>query len=186
MTETFEQMEARAKNAMRGRMNRASGGYFEKIIEDSLYYYQIQGMAYIEKTPEPMKIIGKTKRKDVFMACFAKKAQPDFKGTLSGGQAIVFDAKHTDRDRILQSAVSEEQTKAMNLHEALGAAAYIIVSFGFQRYFRIPWNAWRTMKNVYGRKYIKPEDVEKYEIRNIGGTLYLLEGLEEQRYWPYR
>ena len=108
------------------------------------------------------------------MAIFEKQAQPDYKGTLKGGRAIVFEAKHTDGDRLQQSVVSEEQEKQLNRHAALGAECFVLVSFGFQQFFRIPWETFRDMKARYGRKYIKPEDVQEYKVRYIGGILQFL------------
>lgn len=101
-------------------------------------------------------------------------AQPDYKGTLAGGRAIVFEAKHTDSGRMQQSVISSEQEKQLDRHLKLGADCFVMVSFGFEHFFKIPWEIFRDMKTHYGRKYITPEDVKEYEVRYIGGVLQFL------------
>lgn len=88
-------------NQYRGAVARAQGKRFESYIDASLKYYQQQGLAIVEKTPEPMrptKDLGNGK----FIAFFEKAAQPDYKGTLKGGRAVVFEAKFTASDHIDQ------------------------------------------------------------------------------------
>lgn len=157
-----------------GRRSRAAGEFWENVIDATCEYYSRIGKAEIEKTPEamkPLRPIGGGK----FVACFTKMAQPDYKGTLAGGKAIVFEAKHTDTDRIMQSVVSSEQEKRLNKHEQLGAECFVLVSFGFKEFFKVPWAVFRSMKEIYGRKYIKPEDLREYQIRYAGGILKFLD-----------
>lgn len=63
-------------------------------------------------------------------------------------------------------------------HDRLGAAAFIAVSFGLQDFYRIPWNVWRDMKAIYGRKHIKQAELEPYRVEYIAGVIKLLEGIE--------
>lgn len=160
--------------AMRGARNRAAGGFWEQIIEAACNNYRISGMADIRKTPEPMRPLSKQNEKGQFLACFTKQAQPDYKGTLKGGRSVVFEAKHTDTDRMLRSVISDEQERELNSHEKLGALCFVLVSFGLQRFYRIPWSLFRDMKEHFGRKYVKLEDLKEYEIRFIGGQLEFL------------
>ena len=77
-----------------GAVSRAQGKHFEEYIDLSLRYYEQRGEAVVEKTPEPMrptKDLGNGK----FIAYYEKAAQPDYKGTLKGGRAVVFEAKYT-------------------------------------------------------------------------------------------
>lgn len=77
-----------------GAVSRAQGKHFEEYIDLSLHYYEQRGEAVVEKTPEPMrptKDLGNGK----FIAYYEKAAQPDYKGTLKGGRAVVFEAKYT-------------------------------------------------------------------------------------------
>lgn len=165
------------RNVLQGARNRAAGLHFEAMIEAACEYYRQNDVAEIEKTPEPMqptKDLGGGK----FVAHYAKKAQPDFKGTLAGGRSVAFEAKHTEKDRMLQSVVNEEQEKRLNRHEKMGAVCFVLVSFDFRLFFRVPWKVWRTMKESYGRKYITPEDVMPYRLKYINGVLDFLR--EEQ------
>ena len=161
------------KRQLLGKIARQKGQYFEQRLDSTFDYYRERGYAEIEKTPEPMKVI-KPEGNGRFLACYTKQAQPDYKGTLKGGRAIVFEAKHTDGGRLQQSVVSAEQEKQLDRHAALGAECFVLVSFGFQQFFRIPWEVFRDMKARYGRKYIKPEDVQEYKVRYIGGVLQFL------------
>lgn len=160
--------------ALTGRRSRAAGEYWENMIEAACRNYRLDGVAEITKTPEPMKPLSRPNAKGQFTACFTKQAQPDYKGTLKGGRAVVFEAKHTDADRMLRSVISEEQEKQLDRHLKLGAECFVLVSFGLQQYFRIPWEVFRDMKDHFGRKYIKPEDLEEYAIKYVGGYLRFL------------
>jgi len=171
-------MDAKSYNAaVRGKQNRAAGQIFEEIIEAACRYYRQAGVAEIEKTPEAMKPLGRSNGKGQFLACYTKKAQPDFKGTLAGGCSVVFDAKTTSTGRIQQSVVTDEQAGDLERHSRLGAVCFIFVSFDFQHYYRIPWEVWREMKSRYGRKYLKPEDIHEYEIFYRNARLDFLRGL---------
>lgn len=169
---------ANIERQMKGAQSRIVGEHFEKIIEASLEWYKARGTAHIEKTPEPMKPLGKPNRKGQFPACFTKAAQPDFKGTLAGGRSVVFDAKHTDADRIEYSRVTKEQADDLEMHYGLGAEAFVLVSFGLQDFYRIPWEIFRNMKEIYGRKHIKQPELEPYRVPYMAGVVKLLNGLE--------
>lgn len=155
---------AEYKASIQGRQNRAQGLAFEELVNATCEYYRSTGEAFIEKTPEPMKVIGAIDRqRGIFKAVFEKSAQPDYKGTLKGGRSICFDAKYTETDRIQQKAVTEEQWKALDLHEAMGAWCFILVSLGWS-YYRVPWAKWKTMKEDCGHKYMNAEDLNPYKL----------------------
>lgn len=156
-----------------GRRSKVAGEFWERMIDATCRYYSERGIAEISKTPEPMRPI-KRLPEGKFVAIFTKMAQPDYKGTLKGGKAIVFDAKHTDSDRLKRDAVSSEQESQLDKHTALGAECYVVASFSFERYFKIPWETFRDMKAKYGRKYVTAEDLKEYEIRYEGGVLKFL------------
>ena len=160
--------------ALTGKRSRAAGEYWENMIEAACRNYRLDGLAEITKPPEPMKPLSRPNARGQFTACYTKQAQPDYKGTLKGGRAVVFEAKHTDADRMQRSVISEEQEKQLNRHQKLGAECFVLVSFGLQQFFRIPWEVFRDMKDHYGRKYIKPEDLEEYTIKYVGGYLRFL------------
>lgn len=161
------------KAVMTGKRSKAAGEYWENMIEAACQHYRLKGIAEITKTPEPMRPI-KSLGQGKFIAHYVKMAQPDYKGTLAGGKAVVFEAKHTDSDRLQQNVISSEQEKQLDRHMKLGAECFVMVSFGFEQYFKIPWAVFREMKQHYGRKYITPEDVQEYKVRYIGGVLQFL------------
>lgn len=172
-TDKPQQKPKQMKNRIKGGTNRSNGLYFESILKQACEYYFIQGRAHIEKTPEPMRPISKQQRDGSFTAVFEKKAQADFKGTLMGGRAVAFEAKHTDTSQIQQTAVNSEQEKFLNREEQMGAICFVIVSFGFTDFFRVPWSEWKRMKEKYGRKYLKPEDIEQFRIKYCGQLMFL-------------
>lgn len=153
---------AEYKASIQGRQNRAQGLAFEELVNATCDYYRQTGEAFIEKTPEPMKPLQAIDRqRGIFKAVFEKAAQPDYKGTLKGGRAVCFDAKYTETEKIEQRKVTDEQWKALDLHEAMGAWCFILVSLGW-KYYRVPWAKWKTMKEDCGHKYMNAEDLSPY------------------------
>lgn len=169
---------ANVYRSQKGLQSKRAGEYFESMIAASLGWYRDKGVAYVEKTPEPMRPLRPPNRQGQFLTCYTKAGQPDFKGTLTGGRAVVFEAKHTDGDRIEQSRLTDEQVASLTEHHRLGAAAFIMVSFGLQDFYRVPWEVWRDMKKIYGRKHMKKAELEPYRVQYIAGVIKLLEGIE--------
>lgn len=154
-----------------------AGEIFESAIEASLKWYELRGEACVEKTPEPMKPLRRPNRQGQFLACYVKAGQPDYKGTLNGGRAVVFEAKHTDSDRIEYSRLTQEQRDRLDLHHKLGAVAFVLVSFGLRDFYRIPWEVWRDMKELSGYKHMKRPECEPYRVQYMAGVIKLLEGV---------
>lgn len=162
-------------NKVRGWNNRENGLLFEKEIENACKMYSSAEIAEIEKTPEPFCVtqsIGSGK----FVGHFGKKAQPDFKGTLANGRAVVFEAKFTSTEKILQSVVTDEQAQKLDKYQKMGALCFVMVSFGFKEYFRVPWEVFRAMSENFGRKYISPNDLAEYRVDISKGWLDFLKG----------
>ena len=166
----------------RGMRSRVAGNHFEELITASLQWYEDKGIACIEKTPEPMKPVSKPNKKGQFLACYTKAGQPDYKGTITGGRSVVFEAKHTDGDRIEYSRLTDEQVKKLTFHHKLGAVAFVLVSIGVDGIYRIPWTVWRDMKALYGRKYMTKAECEPYRVQYIAGVIKLLEGINTKEY----
>ncbi len=160
---------------MTGKRSKAAGEIFERIVSASCKYYREQGKAIIEKTPEPMKPLGKMNQKGQFTAVFTKQAQPDFKGVLRGGKTVVFEAKHTDGDRIEKSRLTDNQENELYAYHMMGAECFILVSFGFTQFCKIPFVVWQDMKGIFGRQYMTEEDAEQFAIAEEGNILYFLE-----------
>lgn len=150
-------------NQYRGAVARAQGKRFESYIDASLKYYQQQGLAIVEKTPEPMrptKDLGNGK----FIAFFEKAAQPDYKGTLKGGRAVVFEAKFTASDHIDQDRVTQDQAASLDEHMKAGAICFVVAGFHTGEVFRVPWQVWRDMKGHFGHKHATPAELAPYRV----------------------
>lgn len=152
-----------------GRRAKYAGERFENMISAACNYYRSQNIADIEKTPEPMRPLKPygDRRRGQYVAVFTKKAQNDYKGILNGGRCIAFEAKHTDADKIEASAVSDRQAELLENYEKMGASCFVLVSFKFEQFYRIPWSVWRDMKDIYGHKHLKRSEIQDYEIRRI-------------------
>lgn len=61
------------KNRAQGHRSRSIGKSFEQVIDQACLKYADLGRAIIEKTPEPMKPLGKAES-GRFMACFIKNS----------------------------------------------------------------------------------------------------------------
>lgn len=166
------------KLQMRGLVNRTHGASLEDLILTACEVYRVKKIAEIDKTPEPFKVLTGIHRLSCgamgFEGVFAKKAQPDFQGTLSGGRSVVFEAKMTITDRITQDEVNKAQTAYMNSHDALGAVVFVLVSMNLSKFYRVPWDVWKSMKERYGRKYMKAEDLAPFEISFKNGILMFI------------
>lgn len=168
-----KQKTKNVRNRIKGTVNRRNGKLFEGIIEAACEQYFIKDIAHIEKTPEPMRPITGQSKDGSFKAVFEKKAQADFKGTLKGGRSVHFEAKHTDADRIEYSAVSDKQEENLDKTMQMDGVCFVLVSFGFQSFYKVPWGVWKNMKGIFGRKYLKPEDLEQYKVEYMGYLKFL-------------
>lgn len=167
--------------SVQNSVNRASGQFFEDLISAALEYYWEKGYASIEKTPEPMRVLQQNADKRTFTAVYTKKAQPDYKGVLLGGQSIIFEAKYTSNDRIQQSVVSPEQEKMFERYQKMGSQCFVMVCLQGTDFFRVPWDAWKGMKTILGHKYMTREELERYKVK-YKQVLLLLDGIEVNTY----
>lgn len=161
------------KRQLQGKLSRAKGKHFEELLDRSFEYYRERGFADVEKTPEPMKVIRRLEH-GRFIACFEKKAQPDYKGIIKGGRELLFEAKYTDSDRIEQERVGELQGKYMNRHQSLGARCYVLAGFGTGAAYKIPWDVWQNMKAHFGHKYVAERDIQRYKMRVGWNGIFLI------------
>lgn len=102
------------RRQLAGRRSKASGETFERWISNACEFYLQNGWAHIEKTPEPFHITGKD-RDGTVKGYYEKKGQPDYKGILCDGTGIMFEAKHTDGDRIRQNVVTDTQWESLDI-----------------------------------------------------------------------
>lgn len=158
-----------------GAIAKAQGKRFEERLDEAFAYYRDRGYAIIEKTPEPMrptKNLGNGK----FIAFFEKKAQPDYKGVIKGGRAVMFEAKFTSKERMEQNRVERGQGEYLDRHQVLGARCFVVVGFSTGEVYRLPWDNWKDMKRKWGRKYVTEADLEDYRVPTArNGALLLLD-----------
>lgn len=162
------------KRQLQGKLSRAKGKQFEDRLDASFAYYRQRGFAIVEKTPEPMRVL-RSIGNGRFIACFEKKAQPDYKGTVKGGRTVIFEAKFTSAVRMEQGRVLQIQAEIMTESQVLGARCSVIVGFPSGAVYNIPWDVWSRMKEYFGRKYVTEADLSEYRVRTSwNGTLLLL------------
>ena len=169
--------------ALRGRQNRANGEYMEGLILAASRFYEAKGIAVIDKTPEAFKVIKPADRqRGQFLCCFTRQAQPDFKGALMDARMVLFDAKHTDSGKISRDVVTEEQERCFERYGRMGALCFLVVSLGFEKFFRVPWGVFRDMKKIYGHKYMGEEELRPYKIKFSNGVVKFLDGIVLREY----
>lgn len=156
-----------------GMQARAKGKLFEARLDKSFDYYRETGFADIEKTPEPMRVLRRLERGQ-FIACFEKKAQPDYKGLIKGGREILMEAKYTDAEKLQQERVGELQAEYMNRHQELGARCFVVCGFSSGKVYKVPWDIWQTMQSRFGRKYVTEADIKRYEVQHSWNDVLLL------------
>ena len=150
------------------------------MIKAACAFYLDGGIADVSKAAEPIRIISKPDKRGRFTAIFTEQAEPDFKGTLAPeGRTVVFDAKHTDGDRIEYSRVSEKQRQILEHYHQFGAVSFVLVSFDFKRFYRIPWPFFRDMQKSHGRKHLKEPDLiaAEFAVRGAGNVVYFLDNI---------
>lgn len=152
-----------------------NGEFFENLITASCIDYANKGIAYIQKTPEPMRPVRAINRqRGQYLAVFTKKAQPDFAGTLNDGRSVVFEAKHTQATNIPFDQISTQQEMDLSKHNELGAEVFILVSFAAKNFYKIPYQSWVHLKNTINKKSLNEKDLESYRIENHGRVIKFL------------
>lgn len=102
------------------------GKCFEERVKLVCEMYRKRGVAVIDKTPEPIRQLGKMDSHGRFKACYEKKAQPDFKG-VHKGVPICFDAKATESERFSLSNILPWQVEYLNDFRKAGGDAFILL-----------------------------------------------------------
>lgn len=162
------------KRRIPGLKSKRNGSIFEHMIDRACRYYESREIAYIQKTPEPIRITGRTKRNGVFQAVFDKKAQLDFTGTLGNGLSIVFEAKYTNNTNITFDRIELHQERELDRHTELGATTFILISFSAKRFYKVSWMEWLGLKETIGKKSVNEKDLAEYQIQEDEGIIRLL------------
>lgn len=152
-------------------VNNAQGHIFEDAILCGCAWYRQAGIAEIDKTPEPFRVMAKF-NDGIFKGRFTARAQPDFQGTITGGRSIVFEAKYTTTDRLNRNVLTVKQMEALEQHRQLGALAYVCAGIRDKHFF-IPWVDWEHMKERFGRQYVTAEDLEPFRVKFNGAVMFL-------------
>ena len=163
------------------RSNNNLGHIFERLIDQACLYYRDSNVARIEKTPEPFSVVEKL-GKGMFRGRFLGHAQPDYKGTLSGGRAIAFEAKVTTTNRLKKSVVTDFQSASLEHHYQLGADVGVCCMINKTAAF-VPWTVWRGMKEKYGRQYLTEDDLQEFRVPTIGYIDFLKVSEVETNDW---
>lgn len=169
--------EKQYKRQIMGARSRISGDIFERQIEGSLSWHFERGLLKANKTPEPMRPIGKPNNRGQFLAHYEKKAQVDFAGTMYGGRSVRFEAKQTDTEKFERKRLTDEQMDDLRDHQKLGALCFVLLCFGIDHFYRVPWQVWENMKEIYGRKYVTEKDVQQFRVPYNSGVIKILHGI---------
>lgn len=171
MISSYELEQAKARQRYRNRQSNGFGKNFEKFVNMGCDFYKREGLADISKVDEPFRVL-KLYGKGQFKGQFTRNANPDFEGTLKGGQSICFEAKYTSQRRMSKSVISDKQEEVLNYKSALGAVVGVCVGIG-QRYFFVPWEVWANMEEIYGKKSVSADDLAKFEVKFRHGVMFL-------------
>lgn len=161
----------KAKQQWQNSVNNAQGHIFENCIKTACMIYAELERAKVEKIPEPFRVTNKGKD-GTFYGRFTALAQPDFQGTLEGGQSIAFEAKYTTTDRMKREVLTKEQMDALDQHWKLGAVSGVCVGIQEECFF-VPWPVWNRMKEIFGRKYVTAKDLQSYRVKFNGAVMFL-------------
>lgn len=164
---------------LQGKINRNSGGRFEQRIDYACKLYQNKGIAEINKANEPLKPISGMMPGGYFKAVFTKKSGADYSGVAKGGIPVYFEAKFTTSDKINYNRVEPQQLEQLKRAQAMGARCFVLVCFDAGGVYRIPLNVWAGMKTIYGRLYIKENEIQQLKIAEPWEEVCFLSGLVE-------
>ena len=53
-----------------------------------------------------------------------------------------------------------------------------MVSMGLVKFYRVPWDTWKRMKELFGHKFMTEQELEPYRLQERDCTILILEGVE--------
>lgn len=178
-------MKQRVKNPVRteaGFRNKTNGRAVEILIENACMIYEKQQVAMIEQNPEFMRVLKPIgDQGGLYIARFDRKSKPDFEGVLNGGQAIIFDVKSTEKDKIRASVLSENQSAYLEHYHTMGAVSFVLVCLQFKDFYVVPWETWKGMKRLYGHLHMTRDELETYRVSTANGYIHFLEHIVEEK-----
>ena len=166
-----ENENTNGEQVLRNKVSSARGRAFESLLMSGCNYYRQRGTAIINKVNEPY-IVTKKATGNKFSGRFTGRAEPDFKGVLYGGRAIAFEAKSTQKSRIQRNAVTDTQMEWLREQKDFVAVTFVAVNIQ-DKFYSVPFDVWDDMKNIYGKKFLMPEDIAGYEVKYDGAVRFL-------------
>lgn len=164
-----------------GYRNKTNGKAVEILIENACRIYEKRKMAMIEKNPESMRVLKAIgDQGGLYISRFDKKSKPDFEGVLSGGQAIIFDVKSTEQDKIKNSVLRESQAAYLERYHIMGAVSFVLVCLQFMDFYVVPWETWKNMRTLYGHLHMTRDELETYRVSIANGYVHFLEHIVEE------
>ena len=52
------------------------------------------------------------------------------------------------------------------------------VSVGLMKFYRVPWDVWKKMKELFGHKFMTEQELDPYRLQEKQCTILILEGVE--------
>lgn len=142
-------------------------------------FWYSQGKGAIEKIPEPFRVLKKY-HDGTFIGRFIGHALPDYMGVVyDSTKAVCFEAKHTDTDRIHYNALTAKQKDVLEKYYTAGAKCGVCVAF-WDIFATIPWEVWRDMQKLYGRKYITREEAAEFEVKFENGCCLFMDWVRRE------
>lgn len=155
------------------------GNRFESMINQSNTFYDMKKFARVTKSNEPITVTH-FRGNRITGGFFEAKSDPDYSGTLTGGRAVVFEAKHCSGTSIPFEQVKAHQERELLKHDKLGAESFVLIGFHFKRFYRVSIKDWMALKENIGKKSLNEKDLSEYEIKAKGGIIDYLGYYEEE------
>ncbi|QBF34389.1 Holliday junction resolvase RecU [Mycoplasmopsis phocirhinis] len=145
-------------------MNKNRGMLLEKIINQTILYYEKNGLAVIEKKTLPIKFQKMNSNKQVSGAFVFKKSTVDYIGCYNGS-FIAFEAKTTNENRLPSSNISPHQIQYLSKISSLGGISFFIIFFS-------QWDEFYLISAKYLLEHWKKSWTYE-EIKNAGYSIEL-------------
>ena len=71
-------------------------------------------------------------------------------------------------------AVFTKQARALESHANMGALAFVLVCLRGRAVYRVMWEDWQNMKELFGHKYMTAGELEPYRVQMRQGVIRFL------------
>lgn len=71
-------------------------------------------------------------------------------------------------------AVFTKQARALESHANMGALAFVLVCLRGRAVYRVMWEDWQNMKELFGHKYMTAVELEPYRVQMCQGVIRFL------------